>query len=472
MGRAGQWIEALERRLEEPTDVAALAMFRALVGLLILTGALRFIACGWVDRFFVQPTFTFKFWGFEWVQLPPPQAMHGLFWGISALALCVALGLFYRVAIVGLFVCFTYVELLDVTNYLNHYYLLILLTFLMIFLPLNRAHSLDALIWPGIKTTHLPAWMTWLLRAQVGAVYVFAGLAKFGEDWLLHAQPLNIWLSARTETPLVGPWLDLWWVALAMSWGGFLYDTTIPFWLMWERTRPFAFAILVAFHAAVGVLFNIGMFPLIMVSAATIFFSPSWPRRVVPGLGADPEAPQPRAPKAPERARLRAALALAGLYCLIQVVMPLRSVLYPGEVLWHEQGMRWAWRVMVREKNGAVMYRVHLPDKGWDRLVPPSRYLSDHQAREMSGQPDMILQLGQHIGRDFQSKGHRRVEVRVDAQVSLNGRPAQPLIDPEVDLMTIEDGLAPAAWILPGPDTPPIRLRRPSAVAKQRQAPR
>ncbi len=47
----------------------------------------------------------------------------------------------------------------------------------------------------------------------------------------------------------------------------------------------------------------------------------------------------------------------------------------------------------------------------------------------------------------------------MDALVSLNGRRAAPLIDPAVDLAQLDDGLAPAQWISPAPDGPPIRLR-------------
>ena len=37
-------------------------------------------------------------------------------------------------------------------------------------------------------------------------------------------------------------------------------------------------------------------------------------------------------------------------------------------------------------------------------------------------QPDLILQLGRHVGRDFERRGLGPVEVRADTLVSLNGR--------------------------------------------------
>jgi hypothetical protein len=77
----------------------------------------------------------------------------------------------------------------------------------------------------------------------------------------------------------------------------------------------------------------------------------------------------------------------------------------------------------------------------------------------MSGQPDLVLQLAHHIGKDFEARGLGPVEVRVQAMVSLNGRKAAPLIDPTIDLVGVQDGIGRAAWILPAPSTPPPRLR-------------
>jgi vitamin K-dependent gamma-carboxylase len=273
----------------------------------------------------------------------------------------------------------------------------------------------------------------------------------------VYAQPLNLWLSARVDLPVLGPWLSPWWVALAMSWAGFLFDTTIPLWLSWRRSRPWAFAVVVCFHVGTHLLFTIGLFPIIMVSSALIFFGPSWPRRWLPaGLRAAP-ALSASAPFAPARG----AWAVLGALAVFEVLMPLRAHLYAekGAVIWHEQGMRWSWRVMVREKNGSVTYRVRLPGDARERIITPSRYLTAHQEREMSGQPDLILQLGHHIARDLERQRRGPAQVRVDALVSLNGRRPARLIDPDVDLATIPDGVALAPWILPAPEEPPPRLR-------------
>ena len=86
-----------------------------------------------------------------------------------------------------------------------------------------------------------------------------------------------------------------------------------------------------------------------------------------------------------------------------------------------------------------------------ETIIAPRRYLTEYQEREMSAQPDLILQLAHRIGADYPG-----AEVYVDALVSLNGRPVTHVVDPELDLMSVEDGHGVGTWILPAPGGPPL----------------
>ncbi|HLV68893.1 MAG TPA: HTTM domain-containing protein [Polyangiaceae bacterium] len=461
-------IRALVDSLFEPVDAAWLGAFRVFFGLIMTVSALRFVYFGWIDDLLLSPPFHFKYWGFEWIEPLAPDAMHALFWVLAALGVLVAVGVATRVAAFLFTLGFTYVQLIDVTIYLNHYYLASLLGMLLTVAPSERAFSLQSWLSRRRKPATVARGWHVLFRFQVGVVYTFAGIAKLHDDWLLHAQPLDIWLSARTETPLIGPLFRHEFAAPFMSWAGFLYDTTIAWFLLYPRTRPFAFLTVIFFHSVTSSLFPIGMFPVIMVLSALAFFGPSWPRRLVAAVRcrfakAEPIAPAPSAalaPHTPPGARTRRlVVGTFAAYALVQVLFPMRFLLYGGNVRWHEQGMRFSWRVMVREKNGAITFRVRERATGRTYFVSPSQYLTPLQEREMSGQPDLILQLAHHIRDDFEARGRGPVEVRVDALVSLNGRRSTPLIDPEADLARISDSLAPASWILPAPESPPPRRR-------------
>jgi vitamin K-dependent gamma-carboxylase len=434
--------------LGEPVDIASLVAFRVLFGLLMLASVVRFWQRGWIEELYIEPAYHFTYWGFSWVRAWPAWGMYLHFAALAVLALCVAAGLFYRVSIALFFLGFTYVELIDKATYLNHYYLISILAFLMIFLPLHRGWSLDALRRPALRLGWAPRWCLFTVRAQVGLVYFFAGVAKLQGDWLWHARPLSIWLATHGDLPMLGPLLSEPWVAHAASWFGALFDLTIVGWLLWSRTRAVAFALVVAFHVATAELFYLGMFPWIMIGNALIFFPASWPRRWLPGLPL-PAADAPDTWTAARASGRRAlGLGLLGVHFLVQALMPLRHHLYPGNVCWTEEGFRYAWHVMLVEKTGRVTYHVTEPGTGRRWLVYPHEYLTSMQEKQMSFQPDMILALAHHIARDFAGRGHPGVEVRAEAYVSLNGRPSRLLVDPTVDLAAARDSLMPQPWIL------------------------
>lgn len=444
--------ERVRAWLSAPRDAAALVVFRVAFGLLVSVSATRFLVYGWVEQLF-DTKFQFHYFGFGWVPHPGLEGVRLLFVALVVLGAMVALGALYRFSIVALFVAFAWLQLLDVSNYLNHYYLVTLLALLSCFMPLHVMWSVDAWLRPSVQSQTLPMWCTALLRFQVGVVYFFAGLAKLNGDWLVHGAPLHLWLSARTSMPVVGPYLSMPEVALFMSWAGFLFDSSVPFFLMWRRARPFAFMAVILFHTATRALFPIGMFPFIMTLSALVFFDSSWPRKWL-RQGALPH------PRPSPRGRGSPLLPLLAAYVAFQLVLPLRAHFYGGDVSWHEQGMRFSWRVMTREKNGSVTYIVKNRATGREWHVAPSDYLTRVQERELAVQPDLILQLGHHIGRDFEQRGLGPVEVRADTLVSLNGRAATPLVDARVDLMTLQDSSRGSDWIAPPTEGPPLSALR------------
>jgi vitamin K-dependent gamma-carboxylase len=463
------WWSDTKRGFGRPVDIGWLVAFRVLFGLSMFVSMLRFIAYGWIDEFFVHPALHFKYWGFAWVDPLPRGLMHALFWVLLLLAFAIIIGFRYRVAATLFVIGFTYLQLIDVATYLNHYYLASLLGLLLAVSPAARACSVDALIERRPRVGTVAACWLYLFRFQVGVVYTFAGIAKAHGDWLVHAQPLRIWLGSETDLPFIGKLFTLPWAPVAMSWAGFLFDTTIVWLLLSKRLRRFAYVVLLAFHTVTSTLFPIGMFPVLMSLAALVFFSPSWPRDVLtfgsrwfgqrPAALPPPMAMPSPAPSASWPAKWTLGLAAAALYCTLQIVIPLRFLAYGGNVLWHEQGLRFSWRVMVREKNGSLTFLVRDKQTGRVRHGSPRTYVTRVQEREISTLPDLILQLAHHIRDDFERRGLGPVEVRASALVSLNGRRLAPLIDPGVDLTSIRDSIAPAAWILPSPVDPPPHTR-------------
>lgn len=441
-----------------PIDAASLAVFRVGFGALLLVATLRYFAHGWIAEYFLQPTHFFKYWGFEWVR-PWPGAWMYVHFGLMALcALGILLGYRYRWSVVSFGLLFCYQHLIDETNYLNHYYLVACLCLLLACLPLASVWSLDARREPRQRREQLPAWMLWALRVQFGLVYFFGGLAKLNRDWLVDAQPLGIWLARHQDLPWVGAWLTQPGAAPLMSWAGALFDLSVVPLLLWRRTRPLAYLLVLGFHLTTARLFSIGLFPYFMLCGSLLFLPPEWPRRLLARLGlVRPAALESPAVSVavPNERWLRPAL--AGYFAL-QLLLPLRHWAYPGNMLWTEQGFRFSWNVMLMEKDGAVDFRVVDRGTGKTFHVSPRDYFTAYQTAMMAPQPDLVLQAAQLVARDYRARGVSEPAVYADAFASLNGRPMQRLIDPRVDLARQTDGLTAKAWILPLRDDSPAHL--------------
>lgn len=117
----------------------SLAAFRIALGALVVWDCIRLIRYDRIWRYYVEPEFHFTPVLFGWVKpLPDPWINWAcLLVGVSALLVMPCQ--FYRVAIVVLTVTFGYFVLLDKAEYLNYFYLALLILALMCALPAHRA---------------------------------------------------------------------------------------------------------------------------------------------------------------------------------------------------------------------------------------------------------------------------------------------------------------------------------------------
>lgn len=437
------------------TNAAPLAVFRVFFGFLMCVSIIRFWSKGWINSLYIEPKFHFSYYGFEWIQ-PLGSFTYVLFVVCGISALLVALGYKYRLAILVFFLSFTYIELMDKTTYLNHYYFVSIISFVMLFLPCNAQFSLDAIV-KKKSYQNIPNWTIDSLKLMLGIVYFYAGLTKINSDWLFRAMPLKIWLKSKYDLPYIGQTImQQDWFHFLMSWGGMFYDLSIPFLLLYKKTRSFAFILVVGFHVATRILFPIGMFPYIMIFSTLLFFDSNVHKSIlkifrrvlklfkVKRLNLNTNFSQIN--HYPVHKTFRIVIIC---FLFLQLLIPWRSLLYPGELFWNEQGYRFSWRVMLVEKAGSANFKIVDSITNKYFYVDNSDFLTPIQQKQMSFQPDMILEYGHYLGNHFKSQGHKNVAVFVKSYVSLNGRLSQQFIDPNTNLMELEDTFKHKYWIKP-----------------------
>ncbi|TMM31068.1 HTTM domain-containing protein [Polaribacter aestuariivivens] len=434
------------------TKAAPLAVFRLLFGLMMFGSIIRFWANGWIDKLYIQPKFFFSYYGFEWIK-PLGNYTYLLFLVCGISSIFVAIGYKYRLAIITFFLSFTYIELMDKTTYLNHYYFISLLSFLLIFLPANAYFSVDA-FQKKKQFSYVPKWTIDSVKILLGIVYFYAGLAKINSDWLFRAMPLKIWLPSKYDLPFIGETImQQDWFFYAMSWAGMLYDLAIPFLLLYKRTRLFAFFMVVFFHIFTRILFPIGMFPFIMIVSTLVFFDASLHEKIIRFIRSYILKSKTIVQDFKEyhflKAKRKGIILFVGSFLLLQILIPWRYLLYPGELFWTEEGYRFSWRVMLMEKAGSTNFKIVNLKTGSSFVVDNTDFLTSFQEKQMSFQPDFILEYAHYLGDHFTKQGHENVGVFVESYVALNGRMSTKYINSKVDLFQKKQSFKHKEWVLP-----------------------
>jgi hypothetical protein len=343
--------------------------------------------------------------------------------------------------------------LLDKAQYNNHYYLIILLALMFSVVDAHRWAALDQRFRPRLRAELIPFWQLFIFRAQIVIVYVYGALAKLNADWL-QGEPIRTWLRDRSDYPFVGQFFTSEVVVYFFAYGGLFFDLFVGLGLIWKRTRLLSVLFVVFFHLTNGWLFSIGVFPYLMLATTVLFADADWPRRLLrfgTVKGYSENAPKQRL------GYHHLALVFLGVYLLVQILVPLRHVLYPGNVSWTEEGHRFAWHMKLRDKEGYLAFFIINPISNERWSVNPGTDLTPEQMQNMVGRPDMILQYAHFLADRARADGIEDPVVRVDSMVSLNGRPFQRLVDANVNLAEVPQTVfAPAPWVVPLPPNLPI----------------
>lgn len=435
----------MDRFLFKQIDNIGLVLFRVVFGALIATEAIGAIFTGWLRRTLVDTPFTFNFIGFDFLQYLRGPQLYVYFIIMGLFGIFVMLGYKYRFSMFAYAIMWTGAYLMQKSSYNNHYYLMMLLCWIMAFLPANRWFSLDAKINPAIKSPSMPRWVLLVLILQVWIVYTFASVAKLYPDWLNASMPALL-MASKSDYWLVGGLLQQSWVHWAIAYTGIFFDLLIVPLMLWKRTRMLGFIISIFFHLFNSFIFHIGIFPYMSIAFALFFFSAeTLQKRFLPKkkLYKKGEVIVPK--------HKNLIIGVFSIYFLFQLGLPLRHWFFKDDVLWTEEGHRLSWRMMLRAKSGSLAVWVKELPSGEKVRYDYQKLLGSKQAAAVTTKPDLMWQLARHIKKIEAEKG-RNVAVYFESSVRINDGVYHKFIDPTVDLAAEEwRPFAHHDWILPSP---------------------
>ena len=419
------------KKLFQPIDNAPLIIFRIFFGFLLAAETFGAILTGWVKENFIKPEFTFSHIGMEWLQPLPGNGMYFYFATMGILGILVMIGYKYRLTLSAFTILWTLTYWMQKTSYNNHYYMLILVCLIMIFLPANRYASVDVKQNPEIKSWSMPQWCSWVMILQIAIVYLFATLSKFYPDWLDGTFTKNL-LANKSPFPFVQDIFNQKWFYLFIAYSGIAFDLLIVPLLLWKKTRTFAFIASLIFHLFNAVTLQIGIFPFFALSFAVFFYPPEKIRSIFFKKKAVLDFDN-----LPSDKNKSILLYFFLPYFILQILLPIRHWFIKGDVLWTEEGHRLSWRMMLRSRSGYTVFKIVDKQSGQEIRYNVRSKLTEKQFNMVSDKPDAIWQFAQRIKKEFASQG-KDVSIFADTHVSINGKKLKQFIDPKVDLASAD----------------------------------
>jgi len=427
MNDSKPYSQNLEKKFFRPVDNSPLVIFRILFGFLLFYHVCSILLNGTVYRNFIQPPFTFTFIGFEFLQPLPGNGMYYYFGSMALLALLIMLGAWYRLAMISFAFLWTVQYLMQKSGYNNHYYLVLLLCWMMAIVPANAYCSVDAIRKKNIKRNSCPQWALWIFIAQIAILYFFAAINKLNIDWF-SGKFISIQFTRLSNHHIYGILYGRKWFPVFIAYAGFLFDLMIVPFLLWKPTRRIAFLLACIFHLFNSFTFKIGIFPYLSIALLLFFFEPGSISSIFFKSKASVTGSENifiiRKP----------VLYLLSVHFLFQVIVPMRSWLYPGNVFWTEEGYRMSWKMMLRTKSGSIHFKVVDPGSGKTWIIDPTKIFTPYHVSWIAISPDITWQYAQKIKQGFTKKGFPNAEVYAIGLVSMNRSIPAPLVDTTVDL--------------------------------------
>lgn len=347
----------LRERLAQRIDGSSLGLFRVIWGILLVWEACRKLPKA--TGMYSPDYFHFKYSLVPFIKpLPEVWMMQTEIWIMIIAGVLLTLGIWFKYTNTLYGIIYTHLFLLEKLYYNNHFYLTILIIFILTFTQADKVYSLSWFLKRrkgDHSITTVPFWNLAILRAQWVIVYFFGGIAKLNSDWLA-GEPVRYWFMNRPDDHMLAFLLHSETFIWCAIWGGLLLDLFGGFALLHKKTRIPTMLVMVMFHGMNHSIFKIGLFPLLAIASLLLFAEPHRPRwiydKIVSWIRKKPASFEfiSEEEKKASPLKLGATVAIIG-FLVFQTLWPLRILTYNGNTSWTEVGHSFSWRMMLRHKD-------------------------------------------------------------------------------------------------------------------------
>ena len=438
MTKLNTYFHQFKTNLNTDINGLSLAIFR--IGFGLILGLREGIGSLLSDKFYtgyMSTLFHAPYPGLAAITLPTsPYVTYGLYFILICSSLFIALGLYFRVSSLIFFLTYTYFFLIDYNFYNNHYYLICLFG---LFLFLSNAHSRWSLDSCRLKIDPPKKWHLFLFQFQICVMFFYAGLAKLTSINWLNAEPLKLWVKNFPKDHLFNTLFSNDYSAYLLSYSGLLVDLSIPFLLLFKKTRIAGIYVMIGFHTFnYVVLFSplnnnvIGSFSILGILCAILFFEDITIRTYINKILASFLFKESKNKNLPTKSFLIPLCFV--LFFVIQVCVPFRYLLSKNNPnpRWTEIGRPFSWMDFTTHKISRLDIEIGQLNTR-PKKVTISNDLSKFQYH-IGAIPYSTLQLLKFKTKQAETSGIKNPLGYAKASVSLNGRPLRPITNSFLNL--------------------------------------
>lgn len=260
-------ISASLRRLDEfffGRDETCWALVRVVAALTVLVPLLLLGLSGNYERFYGHygmlprtEAFDAVYWpAFLFLMKSDPAWIWQVYWATAAASLCLALGLWTRIAAVATFFLYVATIQRNMISFNGECCILVFTLLALAFAPAPHRFSLDHLVLKKTLPAQTESWPARFLQFNVCMVYFFTTVGKLVGQWdvgtgeIWYQITLSDWFRFSDAD-----WLRARWVCWLATHGSLLLEGSFPF-LVWTRLRFPLVLVLIGFHLVIAVLFS------------------------------------------------------------------------------------------------------------------------------------------------------------------------------------------------------------------------
>jgi hypothetical protein len=426
--------------LFKPVSINPLIIFRVAFGCALFIWATGMLFSGEVYNQYIEPHFFFHYRYFQWLKPLPGPLMYIVFFLLSALAVMIAVGFYFRLSVFSFLSLLCYIILIDKSAYLSYYYFMLLLLVMLFFSPAFRMFSIDILRKPSIRADYVPHWCILAFKLQILAVFYFAGMAKLNSEWLFAGSPVSIWLDRlMIEWGVDMGTRPFFVISIIISWTLILFDFLLPHFLMDYKTSGKAYVILVIVQLFGFVLFPVGYFPFLMIFSSIIFLRESLINEMISRVSYflydifqfKTEIFKMRGGVMLNYRNKKLFPVLIAIFFSVQIILPVALFLKWGSKKWATSAFQFSWQLFINHKEGNLEAWYYLNDGMTRQNLNLNDYLTEGQKKRMLTDPNLIIQFTEVLNKDYSDKNLKLI---ARATISKNGGGPILLIDSEKSL--------------------------------------